>query len=235
MTTKKTVAGCVTCLVRGRQSLCDLSADALPDVTTYPKQARLFNEGEQPHGVFVLCTGRAKLVTSSEQGRNIITRISPPGDVLGLSAVISNRPYEVSAEMMEPGQVKFISRDSLMRLMRSDNEVALGIADALSGLYYSAHEAVRSLGLATHPTERLAGLLLSWSKQSHRDEDNANSGLVELNLTHEEIGETIGATRETVSRLFSEFRKRQILQVNRSAVSIRNRSTLEEIAGQRPE
>lgn len=233
MPPKKSVDGCFSCPVRGRQSFCEFSVRALP---TYPRQARLFNEGEQPLGVFVLCTGRAKLVTSSEQGRNIITRISPPGDVLGLSAVISNRPYEVSAEMMEPGQVKFISRDSLLHLMKDKNEVALGIAEALSGLYYSAYEAVRTLGLATHPTERLAGLLLSWSsKHRHSNENKEDYGLVELSLTHEEIGETIGATRATVSRLFSEFRKKQILQMHRSAVSILNRLTLEEIAGQRPE
>ena len=69
----------------------------------YPKTAMLFIEGQQPRGVFVLCTGKAKLSTSSREGKTIITKVSEPGDVLGLNATISNCPYEVTAEMIEPG------------------------------------------------------------------------------------------------------------------------------------
>src|SRR5262249_13036570 len=72
----------------------------------YPKSAMLFIEGQQPRGVFVLCTGKAKLSTSSSEGKTIITKISEAGDLLGLNATISNHPYEVTAEMIEPGQAR---------------------------------------------------------------------------------------------------------------------------------
>ena len=68
----------------------------------------LFIEGQLSRGVFVLCHGKAKLSTTSREGKTIITKISDSGDVLGLNAVISNVPYEVTAEMMEPGQANFI-------------------------------------------------------------------------------------------------------------------------------
>jgi CRP-like cAMP-binding protein len=70
----------------------------------YPKATMLFIEGQQPPGVFVLCAGKAKLSTSSSDGKTVILKISEPGDVLGLNAAISNRPYEVTAEMVEPGR-----------------------------------------------------------------------------------------------------------------------------------
>jgi CRP/FNR family transcriptional regulator len=66
----------------------------------------------QPRGVFVLCAGKAKLFTSSSQGKTIITKFSEAGDVRGLNATISDRPYEVTDEMVEPGQAKFIAHES---------------------------------------------------------------------------------------------------------------------------
>lgn len=71
---------------------------------TYRKNTKLFFEGQEPRGVFVLCIGQAKLSTSSSAGRAIITRFAEPGDALGLSAVISKRPYGATAEMLVDGQ-----------------------------------------------------------------------------------------------------------------------------------
>ena len=62
------------------------------------------------------CVGKVKLSTSSKEGKTIITKVSDPGDVLGLNATVSNRPYEVTAEMVEPGQANFIPRASFLQL-----------------------------------------------------------------------------------------------------------------------
>jgi CRP/FNR family cyclic AMP-dependent transcriptional regulator len=101
----------------------EAEGDQIPAV--YPKSAMLFIEGQQPRAVFVLCTGKAKLSTSSAEGKTIITKISEPGDVLGLNATISNRPYEVTAEVIEPGQADFITRDTVLHFLREYGEVAL--------------------------------------------------------------------------------------------------------------
>jgi len=187
----------------------------------------LFIEGQQPRGVFVLCAGKAKLSTSSREGKTIITKLSEAGDVLGLNSVISSRPYEVTAEMMEPGQANFIPRESLLQFLKDHGEVALRVAEQLSRNYYTAYEEIRTLGLATSPSEKFAKLLLSWSPKSTNGD---NGGMqVKLTLTHEEIAEIIGTTRETVSRLFSEFKKRQFLQLKGSTLIIRNRPALEKI------
>jgi CRP/FNR family transcriptional regulator, cyclic AMP receptor protein len=186
----------------------------------------LFIEGQQPRGVFVLCRGKVKLSTTSRGGKTIITKISDGGDVLGLNAVISNHPYEVTAEMMEPGQASFIPRDSLLQLLAEFPEAALCVAQQLSQSYYTAYEEIRTLGLAASPSEKFAKLLLSWSTKGTQTD---GSSQLRLNLTHEEIGEIIGTTRETVSRLFSEFRKKQLVQVKGATLVIRSRPALEKI------
>lgn len=223
---------CLTCPVRGEHLFCNLSAQAgqrlneIKSTAVYPKGAMLFIEGQQPRGVFVLCTGKAKLSTSSREGKTIITKISEPGDVLGLNAVVSNRPYEVTAEMMEPGQANFVPRDSLMHLLKDHPEVAVRIAQQLSRNYYTAYEEIRTLGLAVSPSEKFAKLLLSWSTKSSGDDGTAQ---VKMTLTHEEIAEIIGTTRETVSRLFSEFKKKQLMQLKGATLVIRSRVALEKI------
>jgi CRP/FNR family transcriptional regulator, cyclic AMP receptor protein len=223
---------CVTCPVRGEHLFCNLSLQAaqrlneVKSTAVYPKGAMLFIEGQQPRGVFVLCTGKVKLSTTSRDGKTIITKISEPGDVLGLNAVVSGVPYEVTAEMMEPGQANFVPRDSLLQLMKDFPEAAVRISQQLSRNYYTAYEEIRTLGLAASPSEKFAKLLLSWSTKPSQ---NDGSSQLKLTLTHEEIGEIIGTTRETVSRLFSEFRKKQLVQLKGATLVIRSRPALEKI------
>jgi len=223
---------CLTCPVRTEHLFCNLSPQPgqrlteIKSTAVYPKGTMLFIEGQQPRGVFVLCVGKAKLSTSSREGKTIITKISDSGDILGLNAVISNRPYEVTAEMMEPGQANFIPRDSLLQMLKDFPEVAVRVAQQLSRNYYTAYEEIRTLGLAASPSEKFAKLLLSWSSKSTQDDGSA---LVKLTLTHEEVAEIIGTTRETVSRLFSEFKKKQLMQMKGATLVIRSRFALEKI------
>jgi CRP/FNR family transcriptional regulator, cyclic AMP receptor protein len=223
---------CLTCPVREEHLFCNLPGPALQKLNeikstaVYPKSAVLFIEGQQPRGVFVLCAGKVKLSTSSSEGKTLITKISDAGDVLGLNATVSNHPYEVTAEMIEPGQANFIPRDALLRFLREHGEVALRVAEQLSRNYYTAYEEIRTLGLTSSPAEKFAKLLLSWCPP--KQESNGQPQ-VRLTLTHEEIAEMIGTTRETVSRLFSDFKKKQLLQLKGSSLTIRNRGALEKL------
>ena len=223
---------CLTCPVREEHLFCNLPMDALQKLNeikstaVYPKSAVLFIEGQQPRGVFVLCAGKVKLSTSSSEGKTLITKLSDAGDVLGLNATISNHPYEVTAEMVEPGQANFIPWDALLRFLREHGEVALRVAEQLSLNYYTAYEGIRTLGLTNSPAEKFAKLLLSWYPATGQTNGQAQ---VKLTLTHEEIAEMIGTTRETVSRLFSDFKKKQLLQVKGSTLVLRNKAALEKM------
>src|SRR5437667_9129230 len=113
------IDNCLTCQVREEHLFCNLSRPAvqklneIKSTAVYPKSAMLFIEDQQPRGVFVLCTGKAKLSTSSSDGKTIILKISEPGDDLGLNDTISNRPYEEHAEKVVPGTANIMLRDAL--------------------------------------------------------------------------------------------------------------------------
>ena len=101
------------------------------------------------------------------------------------------------------------------------------MAQQLSRNYYSAHEEIRTLGLTNSPGQRFAKLLLGWSAEQG---DTGNSLQLRMVLTHEEIAEMIGTRRETVSRLFSDFKKKQLIESRGSALLICNKSALEGMA-----
>ena len=226
------IDNCLSCPVREEHLFCNLPLPAIQllneikSTAVYPKSTMLFIEGQQPRGVFVLCSGKAKLYTSASDGKTIITKISESGDVLGLNATISSRPYEVTAEMIEPGQANFIARDALLQFLRLHGEVALRVAEQLSRNYYAAYEEIRTLGLTSSPAEKLAKLLLSWSDKTGSAKTPAQ---LKLTLTHEEIAEMIGTTRETVSRLFSDFKKNNLAELKGATLTIRNKPALEKM------
>src|SRR5204863_4276388 len=163
---------CTDCARKVERLFCNMSPgtmetlDAIKFTSVYPKGSLLFVEGEMPRGVFILCSGRAKLTTSSSEGKTLIVKIADVGEVLGASATILGKPYEVSAETIEPSQTNFIKRDDLVRFLQSHVEVCMHTAQQLSEKYQSAQREIRSLGLSQTTSEKLARLLLDWCAKS---------------------------------------------------------------------
>jgi CRP/FNR family transcriptional regulator len=212
--------------------LCDLSGSSLGDFNTisltgvFPRGAKLFTEGQRSKGVFILCNGSAKLSISSSKGRSLV-RIAEQGEILGLSATILGSPYEDSAEMLESGQVNFIQRDHFLSFLRNHAEASLRVAEQLSHIYTSAREQMRALVLSDSAAEKLARLLLGWGQKTSMLTGQA----IHLNLllTHEEIAQMIGVSRETVTRLLGEFRATGIIQLKGHKLVIKDIEALEEM------
>jgi CRP/FNR family cyclic AMP-dependent transcriptional regulator len=226
---------CQSCKLRTNGFFCQLSPAAVKDFNavkssaTYPAGAVLFLEKQDSRGVFVLCAGQVKLSISSSAGKTLILRITKPGEILGLMAAMSGSPYEVTAETLHPCQVAFVRRDDFLRFVAKHSEVYHGVVKQLSTLYSGACEQLRTVGLSASAPEKLARLLLDWSAEAKETKQGAP---IKLPLTHEEIAEFIGSTRETVTRTFSEFKNRQLVTLQGSTLLISNRHALEAIGCQ---
>lgn len=224
---------CTECSVRAERLFCDMSPatvsalDSIKFTGVYPKGSLLFVEGEQPRGVFILCSGRAKLTTSSSEGKMLIVKIAEPGEVLGVSATILGKPYEVSAETLEPSQLNFIKREDFLRFLNVHPEACMHTAQQLSEKYHSAQREIRSLGLSQTTGEKLAKLLLDWCE---RDGETTPKGIrLKVLLTHEEIAQMIGTTRETVTRLLSDLKRRKVIEVEGSTVVVQQKDELQQM------
>src|SRR5580765_270447 len=182
---------CTDCTVRKERLFCNMSTDTITAMdsvkftSVYPKGSLLFVEGESPRGVFVLCSGRAKLTTSSTEGKTLIVKIAEPGEVLGASATILGKAYEVSAETIEPAQLNFIKREDFLKLLNSHSDACMHTAQQLSEKYHSAQREIRSLGLSQTTSEKLAKLLLDWCDKG--GEETPKGIRLKVLLTHEEI------------------------------------------------
>jgi len=226
------IDNCMTCNLREDRLFCNLSQGALKNLqqirstASYPTGAVLFVEGQAPRGVFVLCQGRAKLTASSADGKTLILKMVEPGEVLGLGATVSGRNYEATVELLEPSQANFIRRDDFLKYLKEHGEVALRVAQQLSQNYHSAYEEIRFLGLSHSTAEKVARLLLEWSQKGQAGKDGVR---MKVTLTHEEIAQMIGTSRETVTRVFSDFKKRKLIEIKGSTLVIRNKPALEQM------
>ncbi len=214
------------------KTFCDLSAavvDALEQdalTTSYPTGAVLFAEGQTPRGVFIVRRGRVKLSVCGSDGRTLILRIAESGCPLGVAAVVSGSKYEATAETQEPCEISFLRHSDLLRLMRLHGELALWVTQHIAQDYASTCRDIRDLILSDSASEKLARLLVGWLDQNT---EARNPSQMKLALTHEEIGQMIGTSRETVSRLFAGFKKQRLIQQSGSTLVIPNRIALENL------
>lgn len=223
---------CETCGLRAAGFFCQLEPKVLKDfnavrsTATYPGGAVLCLEKQDPRGVFVLCAGEVKLSISSSAGKILILRIAKPGEILGLMAVLANTPYEVTAETLHPCQVAFIRRDDFLNLLAKHPEMHRGVVKQLTTLYNGACEQLRTVGLSASTPEKVARLLLEWASEGKPSKSGTQ---VKLPLTHQEIAEFVGTTRETVTRTLSEFKAKHLVVLQGSTLTITDRAALETI------
>ncbi|HSB76161.1 MAG TPA: Crp/Fnr family transcriptional regulator [Terriglobales bacterium] len=228
------IENCLICTLRSERFFCDLPRTALTAFekikysSAVPPGAVLFVEGQAPRGMYVLCRGRVKLSTTSREGKTLILRIAEPGEVLGLHATVSGKPYELTAEALQASQLNFVKREDFLHFLQEHGDACLRAAQHLSQNCQSAYEMIRSLGLSHSVTEKMARLLLEWSEEGENTKDGVR---IKIALTHEEIAQLVGTSRETVTRVLGDFRKQQIAHLRGSTLLIRNKAALERLVG----
>jgi CRP/FNR family transcriptional regulator len=220
---------CKKCQLLKNGFFCQLPCSALQAfnatkfTSSYPADAVLFVEGQVPRGVYMLCKGRVKLTMSSSDGRTLIVRICEPGEMLGMQAALSGEPYELTAEALQPCQVNFVRRDDFLRLLRDHPEASVAALQQLGKGYRQACQEIRYLGLSRSAAEKVAQFLLESSANAQQTTQGKRFN---LGLTHEEISQIVGISRETVTRTMTDFKNKMLIVTKGSTVVIRNESGL---------
>ena len=225
---------CQECDLNRRGFFCELSTadlhnfESLKVTKAYPKGTMLFVEGQPSDGVYMLCQGKVKLSTCSQNGKIIILEIAEAGDVLGLSAAINGAEYETTAEVLELCQINYVETSNILRFLQSNPGACLNAARQLSRNYQTAYRQVCSLGLSDSVADKLARLFLGWSGNG-----TGVDGSVSLKIffTHEEMAEMIGASRETVTRALKYFRENDLITLKGSDLVIHDRQRLKAVIG----
>jgi CRP/FNR family transcriptional regulator len=224
--------GCANCNLCSEGFFCHLPQAELEDfqrikfTLAYPAGATLFLEGQDCRGIYILCKGRVKLSTSSRDGQVLIVNIAKPGEVLGLSATVSSVCHNTSAETGQPCQLNFVKAADFVHFLKGHPEARMHAAVHLSLQCQQAYRRFRSFVMSSAP-ERIARLILDWSSE---DSVTATARGIKVSLTHDEIGQIVGMSRETVTRTLADFRKRHIAELQGSTLHIEDLTALQRLA-----
>jgi CRP/FNR family transcriptional regulator, cyclic AMP receptor protein len=199
--------------------------DPLKAVVNFPKHSTLFEEGRQPDGIYILLRGKVKLSVDLRGGRTLILGIAQPGEVLGLSAIMSGKPAEFTAETLTLAQFSFVERKEFLHLIGEHCELCVLVVEVLSHQLREAVDMIHYSSGSQPAAEKLASLLASWISTSGEIREQGLE--LKLPLTQEEIGQMIGVSRETVSRLLAGFEKEEILSLDGSRLRILKKEALE--------
>ena len=228
------VESCLDCHLRSRNFFCSLSQESMEafkkikHAAVFPEHAVVLVEGQSPWGIFILCQGRAKLSTTSRDGKTLIIRIAEAGEVLGLHAVITGGPYELTVETMQPCQLNFVSREDMLHFLSEHADASLHATQHLARDCSDSYGVVRTIGLSHSVSERFARFLLETAADG---QVNHGSVRVRLAMTHEEISQLVGTSRETITRLLSEFRRHELAELRGTTLIIHNHPALKNLVG----
>ncbi len=227
------VEDCTSCKLCSEGFFCHLPKSVmeafqpLKFTLAHPAGATLFVEGQVCRGIYILCRGRVKLSTSSREGQTLILRVAQPGEVLGLNAVISGVAHDTTAQTGQPCQLNFVKRDDFLKFLKDHGDASMHSAIQLSRECQHAYQQLRSFTMSSS-SQRIARLMLDWS---HDDSGMATVHGIKVALTHDEIGQIIGMSRETVTRTLATFRKQRIAALHGSTLSIHNMPAIQKLAG----
>lgn len=223
---------CAACALR--QSFCPTGEirgviDRLKTSVLYDAGFVAFDESEPCHSVFIIGSGRVKLMTGSRTGRTLLLRLAGEGELLAAADAVAGVPYSYSAVTVEPTVMSSIPRETFLRLVATYPELGQRLTKSLCEEYRLARRETRFLGFGETTTSRLARLLLSWAgddgTKSHRPAPLPSY------VTHADLAQAIGATRETVTRILSDFRQRGIITRDGDSIVIRDAEALSGLAG----
>jgi len=193
----------------------------------FPARAVLFQEEQECRGILFLLEGCAKISVNSVDGRRLILWIARAPNLLGLTSLLSGSSHEVTAETLDPCRVASIPRKVFLDFLKRHPMAYQSVARELSLEMSRACEQMRILGLPSSAAVKLAGLLFEWSEGGRMIHEGT---CVSISLTHEEMGECIGATRETVSRAMAELRQRRLIEMRGKTLIVPNRFALDAYA-----
>jgi len=207
-----------------------LSPAALQDfqsmqfASSYASNVVIFSEKDPAQGIYIVLEGEVRVSLNSSEGRRLSLAIARKSEVLGMASTLAGSPYDVTVETLYPAKVAHIGRRDFLNFLTRHPEAYQAVIEELSRSVTRACDQLRTVGLSATAPEKLARLLLDWNNEGQTTECGGRR--FRFSMTHEEIGEFIGASRETVTRTLSTFKHRHLVDFKGSMITIPNRNAL---------
>jgi CRP/FNR family cyclic AMP-dependent transcriptional regulator len=172
----------------------------------YPKNATIVEEGLAGDYMYIIRKGRVKVTKASEDGREKIMDFLEAGSFFGEMSLLDQLPRSASCETLEPSRLLALSRNDFLDVVRKSPDLALSVIQVLSARLRETDEQASSISFL-RVKERTQGLFRRMAKA-----DKGSSERLTPVLTHQQIADMIGTSRETVTRVIKQLKQEDWLQ-----------------------
>ncbi|MDR2206073.1 MAG: Crp/Fnr family transcriptional regulator [Flavobacteriaceae bacterium] len=181
----------------------------------------IFEDDEQPEGVFLIKIGTAKLSKSGAYGKEQILRFIKEDDLLGYRSLLCGENFQAKAEAMTDMETVFFPAEIFLHLLEVDSKLSYAM---LRKIAYELGESSNMITFLAQKTvrERLAEILILLEQKLGTDPE----GFIKISLTREEIANLIGTATESAIRLISEFKADNLIEVDGRNFKILNHQKL---------
>jgi CRP/FNR family transcriptional regulator len=201
--------------------------ESIMSIVDYKAGSILFLEQEQLDRVFVVFSGDVRLSLQNIDGKSLTIQIARRGAVLGMHSALFGNLSEWSAEILYPSKIASITRNDFLRFAQLYPEVyRLATVELMTTLRHTC-ESLHIVGLSSCVRKRLAFQLLVWGERGFKTGDQSEFRMA---LTHAQIAEFIGVTRETVSRGLMAFKQLGLIEIQGSMLKIPSTTALRKYA-----
>ncbi len=182
-------------------------------VKSFSKNTVLINEGDRSDALYVILDGQVKVYASDENGKEVILNIQGPGEYFGELALIDEVPRSASVMTLKSSRLAFVSRESFEACLVENPALALKLVRSLTQRIRSLTEVVKNLAL--HDVYgRVARTLLKLAQKQD------GQFVIEQRLTHQDIANMVGASREMVSRIMKDLSTGGYIEANNKMITI---------------
>ena len=214
------ISSCPNCQVRAVELFdLNLSTEAAAEVRSMAKVRthrageELFHEGDGPRGVFLIDTGRVKLIKRSADRPHVV-KISRHGDVLGLGTTLTNRPHAVAAEALVDSTLRFLAAEQFLDFLKRH---PMYLGQVVTFLEQHAHQETPPVVLGS-AAEKVAAYLVD---AAHRDGHATAEGTsVDLPITFRELSAVLRIRPERLEDVFDRFEDRHWLYRGSRSVTL---------------
>ncbi|MDR2353418.1 MAG: Crp/Fnr family transcriptional regulator [Deltaproteobacteria bacterium] len=191
--------------------LCQKDLSALAKTLTRKKfepGEKVFRQGDSAKSIFLIKSGRIRLTRLMENGTELILDIRKPGDYLGeyiLNDLTEDYPYPVTASCIDRVITCGFSRESFEAMILEYPKIGLTVIRNMAGRIANLTERIEAMS-QTHLEEKIFMVLLNVARE-HGKYDKKGSYVLEMPLTHEDLGFLVGAHRVSVTRVMKRLRE----------------------------
>lgn len=188
------------------------------------RRRRLYSRGETVAGVYVLTTGRVRVVRDTGEARALTVAYREQGDVVGEIAVTQRNRHEDTATVIDPVEVVQVPLRCIEGLMARNAELSRRLLGLMVERRLETERRIESL-LCRTVEARVAEFVLG-AAQRHGVPDDRGL-LIGIKYTHQEIADYVGSTRETVTLTLGELKRRNLLLFDHRRIVVRDTGALE--------